>query len=337
MEVLQFLIWPFVASLILTGIHAYLGVHVVERGVIFVDLALAQIAALGATIAILIGMDPHGTGAYWLSLGFTFIGAAIFAFARTRRGHIPQEAFIGIAYAVASAAAILAMSKATGETEHLKDMLVGNILSVSRHDVFKTAVLYGVIGVFHYIFRRRFLLISTDPEQAEAQGISIRFWDFLFYASFGFVVTSSVAIAGVLLVFCYLIVPSVGAMLFADRVGRRLAIGWTMGTLVSALGTYLSYYWDLPTGATIVCTFGAALVSMFLIHLIFFHGGQAHALAGASSVENPKASEYFLLVREKSLYGINVGRIGCPPDSSISSLAVHSPKKRNRNWRCQTL
>ena len=288
MEILQFLIWPFVASLILTGIHAYLGVHVVERGVIFVDLALAQIAALGATIAILIGMDPHGTGAYWLSLGFTFIGAAIFAFARTRRGHIPQEAFIGIAYAVASAAAILAMSKATGETEHLKDMLVGNILSVSRHDVFKTAVLYGVIGVFHYIFRRRFLLISTDPEQAEAQGISIRFWDFLFYASFGFVVTSSVAIAGVLLVFCYLIVPSVGAMLFADRVGRRLAIGWTMGTLVSALGTYLSYYWDLPTGATIVCTFGAALVSMFLIHLIFFHGGQAHALAGASSVENPK-------------------------------------------------
>ena len=130
MEILPFLIWPFVASLILTGIHAYLGVHVVERGVIFVDLALAQIAALGATIAILVGMDPHGRGAYFLSLGFTFLGAAIFAMARSRRGHIPQEAFIGIAYAVASAAAILAMSKATGETEHLKDMLVGNILSV---------------------------------------------------------------------------------------------------------------------------------------------------------------------------------------------------------------
>jgi zinc/manganese transport system permease protein len=288
MEILQFLIWPFMASLILTGIHAYLGVHVVERGVIFVDLALAQIAALGATIAILVGMDPHGQGAYWLSLGFTFVGAAIFAFARTRRGHIPQEAFIGIAYAVASAAAILAMSKATGETEHLKDMLVGNILAVSRHDVIKTAALYGVIGVFHYVFRRRFLLISTDPEQAEAQGMSIRFWDFLFYASFGFVVTSSVAIAGVLLVFCYLIVPSVGAMLFADRVGRRLAIGWTMGTLVSALGTYLSYYWDLPTGATIVCTFGAVLVSMFLVHLVLFHGRKAHALAGVSSVESPK-------------------------------------------------
>jgi zinc/manganese transport system permease protein len=288
MEILPFLFWPFMASLILTGIHAYLGVHVVERGVIFVDLALAQIAALGATIAILVGMDPHGTGAYWLSLCFTFIGAAVFAFARTRRGHIPQEAFIGIAYAVASAAAILAMSKATGETEHLKDMLVGNILAVSRHDVLKTAVLYGVIGVFHYFFRRRFLLISTDPDRAEAQGMSIRFWDFLFYASFGFVVTSSVAIAGVLLVFCYLIVPSVGAMLFADKVGRRLAIGWTMGTLVSALGVYFSVLLDLPTGATIVCTFGAVLVAMFFIHLLFFHGREAGALAGAASVEKPK-------------------------------------------------
>jgi zinc/manganese transport system permease protein len=288
MEILPFLLWPFMASLILTGIHAYLGVHVVERGVIFVDLALAQIAALGATVAILIGMDPHGQGAYWLSLTFTFIGAAIFAFARTRRGHIPQEAFIGIAYAVASATAILAMSKATGETEHLKDMLVGNILAVSRHEVLETAVLYGVIGIFHYIFRRRFLLISTDPASAEASGMNIRFWDFLFYASFGFVVTSSVAIAGVLLVFCYLIVPSVGAMLFADKVGRRLAIGWTMGTLVSALGVYFSVQLDLPTGATIVCTFGAVLVAMFLVHLLFFHGHQAKTLAGAAAVENPK-------------------------------------------------
>jgi len=288
MEILPFLVWPFVASLILTGIHAYLGVHVVERGVIFVDLALAQIAALGATIAILIGMDPHGQGAYWLSLAFTFIGAAIFALARTRRGHIPQEAFIGIAYAVASAAAILAMSKATGETEHLKDMLVGNILAVDRHEVIKTAILYGVIGVFHYIFRHKFLLISTNPAEAETRGTSIRFWDFLFYASFGFVVTSSVAIAGVLLVFCYLIVPSVGAMLFADRVGRRLAIGWTMGTLVSALGVYFSVLMDLPTGAAIVCTFGAVLVVMFFIHLIFFHRHRSPLPEVGTSAPDPK-------------------------------------------------
>jgi len=288
MEMLPFLLAPFLASLILTGIHAYLGVHVVERGVIFVDLALAQIAALGAVVAIVLGMDPHGHGAYWLSLGFTFLGAGIFSLARTRRGHIPQEAFIGIAYAVASATAILAMSKATGETEHLKDMLVGNILAVSHAEVLRTAILYGVVGVFHYIFRQKFLLISTNPAKAEAEGINIRFWDFLFYASFGFVVTSSVAIAGVLLVFCYLVVPSVGAMLFADRIGPRLAIGWTMGTLVSALGVYFSVLLDFPTGATIVCTFGAVLVLMFLVHLVFFHGSRAHNLRGATSVADPR-------------------------------------------------
>ncbi|MGH2362258.1 MAG: metal ABC transporter permease [bacterium] len=270
----EFLLPAFLASLILTGIHAYLGVHVVERGVIFVDLALAQIAALGATIAILIGMDPHGRSSYWISLGFTFIGAAIFALARTRRGHIPQEAFIGIAYAVASAAAILAMSKATGETEHLKDMLVGNILAVSKTEVWWTALLYGAIGLFHYIFRKKFLMISMNHEKAEQLGLNVRLWDFLFYASFGFVVTSSVAIAGVLLVFCYLIVPSVGAMLFADRIGPRLAIGWTMGTLVSALGVYLSASLDLPTGATIVCTFGSVLVIMFFFHVLLHHNNR---------------------------------------------------------------
>lgn len=290
MEILPFLLPPFVASLILTGIHAYLGVHVVERGVIFVDLALAQIAALGATIAIVAGMDPHGTRAYWISLGFTFLGAGIFALARTRRAHIPQEAFIGITYAVASAAAILAMSKATGETEHLKDMLVGNILAVSWEEVRWTALLYAAIGLFHYLFRHKFLLISIHPREAEAQGISIRLWDFLFYASFGFVVTSSVAIAGVLLVFCYLIVPSVGAMLFADRIGPRLAIGWTMGTLVSALGVFLSVRLDTPTGATIVCTFGGVLLAMFLVHASIYHGGESRALRGARAAELEKDS-----------------------------------------------
>ncbi len=283
MEILPFLLAPFVASLILTGIHAYLGVHVVERGVIFVDLALAQIAALGATVAIVVGMDPHGRGSYWISLGFTFLGAAIFALARTRRGHIPQEAFIGIAYAVASATAILLMSKATGETEHLKDMLVGNILAVSWAEVQKTAILYGAVGIFHYIFRKKFLQISMNHDHLEKLNFNVKFWDFLFYASFGFVVTSSVAIAGVLLVFCYLIVPSVGAMLFADRIGPRLAIGWTMGTLVSALGVILSVKMDTPTGATIVVTFGGVLILMFLLHLIVHHGRTAHQLEGATS------------------------------------------------------
>jgi zinc/manganese transport system permease protein len=237
----------------------------VERGVIFVDLSLAQFAALGATIALLLpisGGDPHGIVVYWVSLAFTFIGALVFSQVRGHRARVPQEAIIGICYAVASAAAIIAMSKATSESEHLKDMLVGNILAVSWPEVGTTALLYGAVGAFHYVFRDTFLAISMNPERAEAEGISIRLWDFLFYASFGFVVTSSVAIAGVLLVFCYLIVPSVAAMLYSEHIGKRLAIGWSMGTVVSALGVYLSLALDLPTGATIVCTFGLALAVM---------------------------------------------------------------------------
>jgi zinc/manganese transport system permease protein len=153
------------------------------------------------------------------------------------------------------------MSKATSETEHLKDMLVGNILAVSWSEVIKTAIVYGGIGAFHYVFRKRFLSMSMDHSNA-MQLKGSRRWDFLFYASFGFVVTSSVAIAGVLLVFCYLIVPSVGAMLWASRIGTRLAIGWVMGVLVSMLGMYFSVQFDLPTGATIVCTFGLVLILM---------------------------------------------------------------------------
>src|SRR5512136_3045119 len=170
--ILSFLAAPFAASLILTGIHAYLGVHVVERGVIFVDLSLAQIAALGAVVAVLLpfgGHDAHSGLGYWLGLAFTLVGAAIFSTVRVRRARIPQEAIIGIAYAVASAATILAMSHATSESEHLKDMLVGNILAVSWIDVGKTAALYAVIGLFHFVFRRKFLAISLDHAKAEAQ------------------------------------------------------------------------------------------------------------------------------------------------------------------------
>ena len=262
-SILQFLAPAIAASLIIAGIHAYLGLHVVERGVIFVDLSLAQIASLGAAIAVWQGYDPHtDPQIYWMSLGFTLIGALIFAMVKGQEARIPQEAIIGISYAVASAAVILTMSKATGEAEHLKDMLVGNILSVQWPEVWATAGIYAAIGIFHFIFRKRFLEISVDAQGATARGVSVRFWDFLFYASFGIVVTRSVAIAGVLLVFCYLIVPSVGGMLFSSRIGPRLAIGWVMGTVVSMLGMYLSVLFDLPTGAAIVCTFGAALIGM---------------------------------------------------------------------------
>jgi len=285
--IFEILFPAFVASLILTGIHAYLGVHVVERGVIFVDLSLAQIAALGTTFGILAGYDMHSSMGYVFSLGFTFLGAAIFALSRVhRKTRIPQEAIIGIVYAVSAAVAILVMSKATQETEHLKEMLVGNILSVTWPELGKTAVLYALVGAFHYVFRRQFLAISMDEHAAERQGLNVRFWDFLFYMSFGFVVTSSVAIAGVLLVFCFLIVPSVAAMLFAERLGPRLAIGWSMGVIVSAAGVALSFQLDLPTGAAIVATFGAALILVAAYRWLFRRTASAPA---AVDVERERA------------------------------------------------
>lgn len=254
------LMWkPLLACLVLTGIHGYLGVHVVERRVIFVDLALAQIAALGASAAFLFGHDLHGPMTYWFSLAATFLGAAIFSFTRTRREKIPQEAVIGIVYAVSAALAILILSRAAEGDEHIRFILVGNVLLVSLPEILKMAVLYSLVGLLHWRFRRTFILISTRPEEAYRKGIPVKFWDLLFYLSFGLVVTSSVQIAGVLLVFSFLIVPAVGAMLFSRHFSRRLFIGWGLGIFASLAGVGASYAWDLPTGAAIVCAFGGIL------------------------------------------------------------------------------
>lgn len=255
------LMWkPLVACLVLTGIHGYLGIHVVERKVIFVDLAIAQIAALGAVIAFLFGFDLHGPATYWFSLAAASIGAVIFAWTRTRKETIPHEAIIGIVYAVSAALAILILSRAAEGDEHIRYMLVGNILLVDIPEIAKMAVLYSLIGLFHWRFRNRFLLISTRPEEAYRRKLAVRRWDFLFYFTFGVVVTSSVRIAGVLLVFCFLIVPAVAAMLLVKSFSARLAAGWLFGAVASFLGILASYAFDLPTGASVVSAFAALLV-----------------------------------------------------------------------------
>ncbi len=251
---------PFAACLILTGIHAYLGLHVVERGVIFVDLALAQIAAFGATVGFLLGFGLHSTAGYFISLGFTFAGAAVFALTRLRKPLVPQEALIGIVYAFSAAASILVLSRAPEGGEELKALLVGHLLFVGWAEIGKVFVLYSLIGLVHWFARRPLLAISQNPEGAFAQGLKVRTWDFLFYASFGFVVTSSVEMAGVLLVFSFFIVPAVCGVLLARTIGRRLVVGWVVGTVTSIAGIIASYAWDLPTGATVVCAFGFSLV-----------------------------------------------------------------------------
>jgi len=259
-EMINILAAPLAACLILAGIHCYLGLHVVSRGVIFVDLALAQVAALGSTLALLAGYELGSPQAYAAALAFTVIGAALFALGRFRDDVVPQEAIIGIVYAVGSAAAILILDRAPHGGEAIRSMLIGSVLFVGWPTVLKTAVIYAMVGAVHYAFRRNFILISTDVAEARRRGMSIRFWDFLFYATFGLVVTSSVQIAGILMVFSYLVIPAVCAMLFFQSIWARLVAGWAIGLVVSVAGLALSAWTDLPTGAMVVTTFGAFLI-----------------------------------------------------------------------------
>ena len=263
---LDFLWLPFLACLVLTGIHVYLGLHVLARGVIFVDLALAQVAALGISVAFLAGHPIQSEAAYWYALAFTVAGAALFAASRAHRAPLPQEAVIGIVYAVSAAAAVLVVDRAPQGGEHIKTLLVGSILTVSGREVAELALLYGAIGALHAAIRRPLLEISLDPDAARAHGRRLRAWDLLFYVTFGIVVTSSVRLAGVLLVFSYLIVPAAVATLLSASVPARLLIGWGVGALVSAAGLWASFAWDLPTGAAVVTSFGAlmALVALGL-------------------------------------------------------------------------
>ena len=278
---LQSMALPFLACLVLTGIHVYLGIHVLSRKVIFVDLALAQVAALGTVWGVLLGWDRAEDP--WIvkgfSLSFTFVGAAVFSLTRMRHERVPHEALIGITYAVALAATILASAHLAHGAEEVSDLLAGNILWVRWDLIFFTTLLYAAIGTVHWLFRRQFFLISLHPEDAEAQGISVRFWDFLFYVTFGFVVTSSVSIAGVLLVFSFLVIPAVIAILFFDGVRTRLVAGWIVGTLVSAVGCSLSYFRDLPSGPTIVVTFGVALLAAGVARYVLHAPARGLALA----------------------------------------------------------
>ena len=269
-EALTIMKWPLIACLLLPGMLVYLGLHIVRREVIFVDLALAQVASLGACVSLLLGHEAGETQTYLWSVGFTLVGAAIFAVTRMRNhSRVPQEALIGITYVVAAAAGILLLSRTAEGNEELRRTLIGDVLLVSPKQVLKTFCIYLAIGAVHFVFRRKFMMISFEPERAEAEGIAVRWWDFLFYALFGLVVTSFVQIGGVLLVFSYLIVPAVCANLLVKRVVALLALGWAIATGSGVLGLYAAYRFDLPTGAAIICVLGAVLLLCGLVSLLW--------------------------------------------------------------------
>lgn len=260
MDVLQFLWLPFLLSLLLTGIHAYLGLHVLARKIVFVDLALAQIAALGATVAFMLGYAPQTTAAYVYSLLFTLAGAVMLSFSRNWTGaKISQEAIVGVIYVVSAAAALLLVDQAPQGAEHLKQILIGSILTASLGDVAKLAALYGAIGALFWFWRAPLQRVSLQAEALQKDKFKIWCWDFAFYAMFGAVVTSSVAVAGVLLVFSFLIIPAAIGLLYAPAWARALTIAWIVGAAASALGLGISYALDWPTGAAMVCVFGAVL------------------------------------------------------------------------------
>ena len=262
----ELLFWPLVAGLVLTLIHAWFGLHVLARGVVFVDLSLAQVAALGLTVAILADHGVQSDAAYWYALAFALCGAVLFALARGYESSIQQEAIIGIVYAVSASLGVIALDRAPQGAEHIKQLLIGSILTVTPQEVAALAALYFCIGVAHFAVRRALVDVSFDPQQAAAQGRRLFVWDVVFYGSFALVVTSSVRVAGVLLVFAYLIVPAALAGLFAIGLLRRLLLAWVIGVALTAAGLYASWIWDLPTGPAIVSAFG---VAMALVGLAF--------------------------------------------------------------------
>jgi zinc/manganese transport system permease protein len=248
------------AALVLAGIHAYLGFHVVRRGVLFVDLALAQMAALGVSVAVVLGREHDEAGSYGLALAMTLVGAALFAWLRGRSRRVPLEAFIGIVFATAQALAFLLLEKTPSGAEHMRETLVGSLFTVDPKHVAGVAVLYAVVGALHWFLRRPFFEITQDPEGARGRGRRVFLWDFLFYATFGLVVTSAVQIAGVLLVFGFLVIPAVAGVMASERPGVALAIGWVFGFSASVVGLFGSVTWDLPAAPSILVTLAAMLV-----------------------------------------------------------------------------
>jgi zinc/manganese transport system permease protein len=264
------LLAPFVACLVLAPLHCYVGMHIVRRGVIFIDLSLAQVAALGTTVGLLAGFHDNPLLLYATSLLFAFAGAFFFAFVRTREEVIPQEAIIGIVYVVASAAAVLVLQRTPHGGEELKEMLVGAILFVTWLDILKAGILFAVLAILHTIFRRQLLAVSFEPRGDYAKRLRARVWDSLFYVLFALLVTTSVRIGGILLVFSWLIVPTVAALLFTQKLSRALVWAIVFSVVANAIGLIVSGSGDLPTGACLVTALGGLLAVAAIVRGLFF-------------------------------------------------------------------
>jgi zinc/manganese transport system permease protein len=252
---------PLAAALVILAINAYFGLHIIRRGVIFVDLAFAQIAALGSTVAFLLGAEPSSVQTYIFAFGFTVLGALLFSLTRVEEGHVSQEAYIGISYVVASAAVILLSSFTPEGAEHIKETLTGSLIWVTWPTVVKITGVYALIALFHWIVRHRMIAVTFVPQTVR----NVKLWDFIFYITFGMAITFSVNLAGVLLIFSTLVIPAVIAFLYTSRLGPALLLAWLSGAVAIVGGVAVSFAWDITTGPLLVVSFGVVLIIAILL------------------------------------------------------------------------
>jgi zinc/manganese transport system permease protein len=340
------LLWaPFAASVAFVLIHSYFGIHVLRRNVIFADLAISQLAALGATIAFAIGYAPLSAAGFAYSFLFTVFGAVLLTLSRRLAEFVSQEAFVGVLYVMATAATVLVVDRAPQGAEHVKKILVGSILTISPEELLKFVVIYAGIGLLHFIARRPLLALSEKRAIANYGAMSVLLWDFFFFLSFGAVVTSSVGTAGVLLVFCFLIVPAIIGSLFSRNTGPVLIIAWAAGIAASGTGIAASFLLDLPTGAAMVSAFGVSLMIAGLVKALFFVDAMARSrnrktaatvLAGAALasiflssvwlVANPAADQPLLALAE-SATGLSPADFLSESDRTTYESAIRDTKR----------
>jgi len=254
MEALNFLFYPFLGCVALIMIHAYFGVHVLERGIIFVDIALAQFIGVGIALSFYFGHE----NSYWFSIAFAVIGAFILALSKKIAKSVNIEAFIGVMYILSFAASILILDRSPHGAEEFKAILNGNILWLTPKDVFYAFVLYGLIGGLHLIFRKNFMALSFD-------GGGSFLWEFFFYLSFALVLVKSVQMAGILQVFSFLIVPALIGRLYTRKPSKVLLIGWMTGLIASVAGIGISYKFDLPTAPMTVASLSLIFMALLLV------------------------------------------------------------------------
>jgi zinc/manganese transport system permease protein len=342
---LSFLWAPFAASVAFVLIHSYFGIHVLRRNVIFADLALSQLAALGATIAFAIGYSPLSAAGFAYSFLFTVLGAVLLTLSRRLADFVSQEAFVGVLYVMATAGTVLVVDRAPQGAEHVKKILVGSILTVGPEELVKFVAIYAGIGFLHFMARRPLLALSEKRAVANYGAISVLLWDFFFFLSFGAVVTSSVGTAGVLLVFCFLIVPAIIGSLFSSKAGLVLVIAWAAGIAASGAGLAASFLLDLPTGAAMVSAFGVSLIIAGLVKALFFGDAKvrsrnlkaaAKVLTGSLLVSilllsvwliaNPGADQPMLAVAE-SVAGLSPADFLSGADRTTYESAIRDAKR----------